>query len=126
MARFYADEQFPLQVVELLRNLGHDVLTVQEAGNANQRIPDDQVLAFAVNQERSILTINRVDFIRLHRRDNKHFGIVVCTNNRNWEQFAARVDDAVKAEESLRGKLIRVLRPSVSISDRLVISGLST
>ena len=126
MARFYADEQFPFQVVELLRNLGHDVLTVQEAGNANQRIPDDQVLAFAVNQERSILTINRVDFIRLHRRDNEHFGIVVCTNNRNWEQFAARVDDAVKAEESLRGKLIRVLRPSVSISDRLVISGLST
>ncbi|UXE62361.1 MAG: DUF5615 family PIN-like protein [Woronichinia naegeliana WA131] len=113
MARFYADEQFPFQVVELLRNLGHDVLTVQEAGNANQRIPDDQVLAFAVNQERSILTINRVDFIRLHRRDNEHFGIVVCTNNRNWEQFAARVDDAVKAEESLRGKLIRVLRPSV-------------
>jgi predicted nuclease of predicted toxin-antitoxin system len=113
MARFYADEQFPFQVVELLRNLGHDVLTVQEAGNANQRIPDDQVLAFAVNQERSILTINRVDFIRLHRRDNEHFGIVVCTNNRNWEQFAARVDDAVKAEESLLGKLIRVLRPSV-------------
>jgi predicted nuclease of predicted toxin-antitoxin system len=57
MARFYADEQFPLPVVELLRNLGHDVLTVQEAGNANQRIPDEQVLAFAVSQERAILTI---------------------------------------------------------------------
>ncbi len=77
MARFYADEQFPLPVVELLRNLGHDVLTVQEAGNANQRIPDEQVLAFAVSQERAILTINRIDFIRLHRRE--HFGIVVCT-----------------------------------------------
>jgi predicted nuclease of predicted toxin-antitoxin system len=79
MARFYADEQFPLPVVELLRNLGHDVLTVQEAGNANQRIPDEQVLAFAVSQERAILTINRIDFIRLHRRDDQHFGIVVCT-----------------------------------------------
>jgi len=31
MVRFYADEPFPFQVVELLRNLGHDVLTVQEA-----------------------------------------------------------------------------------------------
>jgi predicted nuclease of predicted toxin-antitoxin system len=113
MASFYADEQFPFQVTELLRNLGHDVLTVQEAGNANQRILDDQVLAFAVGQERSILTINRIDFIRLHRRDNQHFGIVVCTNNRNWEQFAARIDEAVRAEESLRGKLIRVVRPSV-------------
>ncbi|MEA5477933.1 DUF5615 family PIN-like protein [Pseudanabaena galeata UHCC 0370] len=113
MASFYADEQFPFQVTELLRNLGHDVLTVQEAGNANQRIPDDLVLAFAVGQERSILTVNRIDFIRLHRRDNQHFGIVVCTNNRNWEQFAARIDEAVRAEESLRGKLIRVVRPSV-------------
>lgn len=113
MARFYADEQFPLQVVELLRDLGHDVLTVQEAGNANQRIPDDQVLAFAVGQERAILTINRVDFIRLHRRDNQHFGILVCTNNRNWTQFTAQIDEAVRAEESLRGKLIRVVRPSI-------------
>jgi predicted nuclease of predicted toxin-antitoxin system len=113
MASFYADEQFPVQVTELLRNLGHDVLTVQEAGNANQQIPDDQVLAFAVCQERSILTINRIDFIRLHRRNDEHFGIVVCTNNRNWEQFAARIDEAVRAEESLRGKLIRVVRPSV-------------
>jgi len=113
MASFYADEQFPVQVTELLRNLGHDVLTVQEAGNANQRIPDDQVLAFAVGQERSILTINRIDFIRLHRRNDEHFGIVVCTNNRNWEQFATRVDEAVRAEESLQGQLIRVVRPSV-------------
>lgn len=40
MASFYADEQFPFQVVVLLRKLGHDVLTVQEAGKANQRIPD--------------------------------------------------------------------------------------
>ncbi|MEH2170740.1 MAG: hypothetical protein V7K41_29625 [Nostoc sp.] len=31
-----------------------------------------------------MLIINRVDFIRLHRRDSNHFGIIVCTNNRNW------------------------------------------
>jgi predicted nuclease of predicted toxin-antitoxin system len=111
MARFYADEQFPFPVVELLRILGHDVLTVQEAGNADQGIPDNEVLAFATSEERSILTINRVDFIRLHRRDSNHFGIIVCTNNRNWEQFAARIDEAVTAEEPLEGKLIRVVRP---------------
>ena len=111
MARFYADEQFPFPVVELLRSLGHDVLTVQEAGNADQRIPDDEVLAFAISQERAILTINKYDFIRLHRRDDDHFGIVVCSNNRNWEQFAARINDAVTAETSLRKKLISVVRP---------------
>lgn len=39
MAHLYADEQFPYEVVENLRNLGHDVLTVQEAGKANLKIP---------------------------------------------------------------------------------------
>jgi predicted nuclease of predicted toxin-antitoxin system len=111
MARFYADEQFPFPIVQLLRTLGHDVLTVQEAGKADQGIADDEVLAFATSQKRSILTINRHDFIRLHRRNSNHFGIIVCTNNRNWEQFAARIDDAVTAEEPLQGKLIRVVRP---------------
>ncbi|MBE8997600.1 MULTISPECIES: DUF5615 family PIN-like protein [unclassified Nostoc] len=111
MARFYADEQFPFPVVELLRALGHDVLTVQEAENADQGVPDEEVLAFAVSQEPSILTINRIDFIRLHRRDSNHFGIIVCTNNRNWGQFASRIDETVTAEQALQGKLIRVVRP---------------
>jgi len=112
MASFYADEQFPFPVVELLRTFGHDVLTVQDAGKAERGIPDDEVLAFAISQERSILTIDRDDFIRLHRRNSNHFGIIVCTNNRNWEQFAARINEAVTAEENLQGKLIRVVRPA--------------
>jgi Domain of unknown function (DUF5615) len=44
MARLYADEQYPYPVVEYLRILGHDVLTVQEAGQANQKISDPDVL----------------------------------------------------------------------------------
>jgi hypothetical protein len=39
----------------LLRDFGHDVLTVQEAENADQGIPDEEVLAFAISQERSEL-----------------------------------------------------------------------
>lgn len=42
MARLYSDEQFPRRVSELLRTMGHDVLTVQEAGNANLGIPDEE------------------------------------------------------------------------------------
>jgi predicted nuclease of predicted toxin-antitoxin system len=59
MARFYADEQYPYPVVECLRILGHDVLTVQEAGNDHQRIPDPDVLAFATREGRAVLTQNR-------------------------------------------------------------------
>ncbi|WP_445174893.1 DUF5615 family PIN-like protein [Microcoleus sp.] len=47
MARLYADEQFPRQVVQNLRSLGHDVQTVQEAGNAG--LPDEDVLVFAIS-----------------------------------------------------------------------------
>ncbi|WP_445330275.1 DUF5615 family PIN-like protein [Tychonema sp. BBK16] len=59
MARFYTDENFPLAVVELLRALGHDVLTAREAGNANLQIPDEDVLAFAASNNRTVLTRNR-------------------------------------------------------------------
>jgi predicted nuclease of predicted toxin-antitoxin system len=53
VARFYADEQFPRRVVELLRGLGHDVLTVQEAERRGDS--DPEVLAFATNDNRSVI-----------------------------------------------------------------------
>ena len=37
MARVYTDEQFPRVVVELLRPMIHNILTVQEAGKDNQK-----------------------------------------------------------------------------------------
>jgi hypothetical protein len=59
VGRFYTDENFSLAVVKFLRDLDHDVLTVQEAGKANQKIPDDEVLAFATStMERTVLTGN--------------------------------------------------------------------
>ena len=58
MARFYSNENFPLPTVKALRKLGHDILTTEEAGNANQQIPDDEVLRYAIEKERAILTIN--------------------------------------------------------------------
>lgn len=42
MARLYADENFPLPIVELLRSEGHDVLTTEEAGNSGAGIPDEE------------------------------------------------------------------------------------
>ncbi len=59
MTRLYADTHFPLQVVEALRDLGHDVLTVLEAGQANQRITDLEILAFAVGTDPSRWSVVR-------------------------------------------------------------------
>lgn len=52
MALLYANENFPLQVVEALRQLGHDVLTVREAGLDNQRVSNADVLAYATANTR--------------------------------------------------------------------------
>jgi predicted nuclease of predicted toxin-antitoxin system len=112
MARLYADEQYPLPVIEFLRALGHDVLTVQEAGKANQRIPDSEILTFATSDKRAVITENRKDFFRLHRVQPNHAGIIACTNDRDWEALANRIHNAITAEECLQGKLIRVVRPT--------------
>jgi predicted nuclease of predicted toxin-antitoxin system len=110
--KLYADEQYPYPIVKYLRDLGHDVLTVQAAGKANQHIPDDEVLAFATENERAVVTLNRKDFIRLHQLQPNHAGIIACTDDRNWEALAQRIDDAIGEEESLQGKLIRIVRPA--------------
>jgi predicted nuclease of predicted toxin-antitoxin system len=112
MARLYADEQFPRVVVKLLRNLGHDILTVQEAGKANQRIPDEEVLEFAISDNRAVLTINRSDFMRLNHSQPNHAGIIVCTEDLDRQRLAIRINEAIINAEPLINKLIRVTRPS--------------
>ena len=112
MARLYMDEQFPKIVSQLLREMGHDILTVQEAGKGNLGIPDEDVLSFAVADNRSVVTLNRDDFIRLHRADSQHCGIVVCTNDPDRARMASRLNDAIVDRVDLQGNLIRVVRPA--------------
>ncbi|PSB56735.1 DUF5615 family PIN-like protein [Chamaesiphon polymorphus] len=115
MVRLYADENFELPVVEKLREKGYDILTVQEAGNANQGIPDEEVLEFAIAENRAVITLNYNDFKNLHRRDCNHRGIVICTSTRrkdDRDNFAERIDLALRDKDSLAGELIRVNLPS--------------
>lgn len=111
MARLYSNENFPKEVVIALRQKGHDVLTASEAGNANAAIPDEQVIAYAIQTERTLLTINRWDFVRLHKENTTHLGIVVCTQDTDTTGQAQRIHEAIERESDLRGKLIRINRP---------------
>lgn len=110
MARLYANENFPVDAVEHLRRLGHDVLTTHEVGKSNQGIEDDAVLRFAIETRRCVVTINRKDFKRLHRSTPGHCGIIVCTENRDYAAFARRINEAVLQAGELDGKLLRVVR----------------
>ncbi|WP_204102932.1 MULTISPECIES: DUF5615 family PIN-like protein [Spirulina sp. CCY15215] len=115
MARFYADEQFPRQIVNYLREMGHDVLTVQEAGKANLQIPDPEVLEFAIQDNRAVLTLNRIDFLKLHYQRPEHLGIIICRDDpENIERVAKRINVAISSLETLQGQLIRVNRSSPS------------
>jgi hypothetical protein len=112
MALLYADENFPFPVVEALRHLGHDVLTSYEDGRANQRYPDETVLARAGSYGRAVLTTNRKDFIQLHKASTDHYGIIVCTYDPDFAGQARRIVEAVSPLESLKAKLIRINRPA--------------
>lgn len=111
-ARLYSNENFPLPVVEALRALGHDVLTTRDAGNANESIPDDEVLRFALENQRAVITHNQQDFIRLHRLNPEHLGIIVCTDNPDFPGLAAKVHAQLQQMDTLKGQLVRVNRGS--------------
>ncbi len=42
----------------------------------------------------------------------QHEGIIVCTDNPNFEELARKVNAALEGMDSLRGKLVRVNRGS--------------
>jgi len=108
MALLNADENFRYAVVEQLRLLGHDVLTVQEAGR--QGSSDSQVLADATAGGRAVLTFNRRHFIRLHGQVATHSGILVCTDD-NAVALASRIHQAITTCPGLNNQLLRINRP---------------
>lgn len=112
MARLYADEDFPGPVVECLRLLGHDVLTVQEAGRDGRS--DSDVLTDASADQRIVLTHNHRDFRRLHRMQ-PHTGIISCTRDKDdMPGLARRIHDALGSIEIWNDALVRVIRPNPS------------
>lgn len=95
MARLYANENFPRPVVEHLRQLGHDVLTTTQVDQSGEGVPDPAVLAFAIAERRAVLTINRRDFLRLHRGSQAHCGIIVCTVDDDFQRQSASIHQAI-------------------------------
>jgi len=111
VARFFADENLPFPVVEALRRMGHDVVTVADAGNAGQALTDKAILQLAGADRRAVVTLNRRHFVRLHADDPNHAGIIVCSLDLDFDGQAARIDQTITTQESMIGCLIRVNRP---------------
>lgn len=115
MADIYANENMDYAVVELLRKMNHNVLTSNEAGKANQSIPDEQVVAFAHAKKRIVLTFNYQDFKKIHRINPQHSGIIICTEDKDISALALRIHQAIQAAEGiLTNQLVRIIRPNPS------------
>jgi hypothetical protein len=112
VASLYTDENVDRAIVVLLRAAGHNVLTAHEDGRANQRIPDPDVLARATHLGRAVVTGNRHDYHKLHRRNQTHAGIITFTDDHDRPALASRIDAAISPLPSLAGRLVKVVRPN--------------
>jgi predicted nuclease of predicted toxin-antitoxin system len=122
MLKFYSNENFPIEMVDLLRSRGYDVLTSYEAGKANQKIPDDKVLMYSTNAGRIVITENRQDFINLHFTTGNHTGIVICKADRD---YAAKVqllhDFFTQDTQPMDNRLLRVMKQNLKGSQQTFI-----
>ena len=114
MVMLSVDEDCSCPVVQRLRQLGHDMLTAHEAGQAGQGIEDATVLAFATAAGRAVLTFNRRHFIRLHTEVPLHAGIIVCTRDDDSVVLAGRIHQQLQRTTTLQNRLLRINRPSSS------------
>lgn len=87
------------------------MVTVSDAGKAGIAESDEAVLAYAYDNSRILLTLNRKHFIRLHNEGKKHSGIIVCSYDPDFIAQAERIHTAISSEESIQGELLRINRP---------------
>lgn len=92
----FTDEHIDARLAPALARRGLDVISCQQAQRANQRISDEDQLAYATSQGRAILTFNMVDFIALDaewKQDGRrHAGIIVSAEIRSLTELVRRVE----------------------------------
>ncbi|MBX3065860.1 MAG: DUF5615 family PIN-like protein [Anaerolineae bacterium] len=111
MARLYSNENFALPVVVELRKFGHDIVTSLDSGRANLSIPDADVLAYATEQQRAVLTFDRYDFKKLHILNSNHAGIIACTDDTNTSALAERIHRLLESTQDLSQQFLNVYKP---------------
>jgi len=111
MIQLYTNENFPLPAVKVLRNLGYDVMTTQDAGLAGKAMSDIDLLKYSISKRRVLITLNRKHFIHLHQKIPEHYGIIVCSFDTDFKALAERIHNAIYKKDDLSKNLIRINRP---------------
>lgn len=115
MALLYVDEHLG-DVVESLREAGHDVLYSQDVGQGRT---DAWHFRQALESKRVLLTLDKRDFLYFHRlwttltimgmTDQEHAGILVAIESKGFTRAAwlQALQEKVSAPEELRGRMSR-------------------
>jgi predicted nuclease of predicted toxin-antitoxin system len=78
-AKLYLDEDVHRRVANALRIRGFDVVSAHEVGRRG--VTDQQQLDYAISQERSLVTFNVVDYVKLNNEyiasGKRHYGIIL-------------------------------------------------
>ena len=101
--RLLLDEHFSPMVAQQLRLRGHDVLALVDVA-ALRQLPDGEVLRWAANEGRAVVTENVGDFLRLHAdyltRGRSHWGLILTTR-RSFPRNAASLGRLILALDAL-------------------------
>ena len=119
---FYSNENFALDMVKMLRVVGHTIITSYDAGQANQSIPDDKVLNYATRNNLAVITFNRDDFIELHNSGIKHSGIIICKTDRDYRGQVEFLHEHLQIQDSLINRLIRIKKQQNKGSSKQVFA----
>jgi predicted nuclease of predicted toxin-antitoxin system len=99
------DEMYPPMLAQLLRDRGHDAVAVLEVEVGLASRSDDDVLAWAGRNNRSLVTENVSDFARLTALGVNHAGIVFVSAQRfpRTANGLVRLADALDALLAAKG-----------------------
>ena len=111
MISFYSNENLDADLVGAIRELGYDVWTSYEAGNANQGISDEAVLRYATLSGWCVLTFDRSDFLLLHQGMVNHCGVVVCKEAVDYSAQVQVLHSYLSQDQKgLENRLLRLLK----------------
>lgn len=100
-------------LVKMLKESGHDVLTVNEVGLSGE--PDSVVLDYARKNRRIVVTRNCQDFEDLHLENSAHSGIFAIYENKDYSKDISR-QEIVKAIANLEAASIPLTNQFISLN----------
>lgn len=95
-------------MVKMLRVLKYKLITSYEVGQANQGIPDNEVLNYATDNNLAVITFNRDDFIELHKSGFQHSGSIICKTDRDHQRQINFLHEYLQNQNSLSNRSIRI------------------